>query len=541
MIAQIKRHFVSVGLISCFAILLWNTPVAAYPPPLFKAAGLYSEESGTYFWAFITGPSPTDVASFTVTGPSGSFDMQTSLSFRQLGLMYFHGEESILPNGSYTFLVTDSLGRSVSLTKDFVYDNNVPEVDPSTMRPQNGAYVETTTPTLSFDPVTGREVYYQVFVQDPYSQDVWFSGPNSRSTSVTIPEGLLQPNTTYQWDVRVWDRDPDGQNRTRTELRYFFTGTRGIPDLANRYVLSFPSADGNIGNWMGVANIEVAPWDIVFLRVTGPDSTVYDLTQTEARFDTPALRLKVTYTPAPITNGTYRFDFEDDEGNTASTTQSYTYKPVPGVSEESRDPADNAYFDTGRPTFSWAPVEGSDTYYYQLRIHDYGNRIKWYTSERGTETSVTIPEGVNLPRGSSFGWQVLVWDADTNNLNLSSIRSFTLSAAAPTVTTDPASSVSTTSATLNGKVNPNGASITYYFEYGPTTDYGSTTQVTSLVSGTVDVPVAADLTGLSQCAIYHYRIVATNYSGASYGEDTYFNTSGCTSHGGCFVATAISN
>ena len=535
---RIKKYLVAVGLLSCFALLTWSVALASYPAPVFKAVGVYAEGSGTTFWAFLTGPSPEDVASFTVTGPSGTFNLETLLSYRQLGILYFHREVSILGDGSYTFLVTDGLGRTASVTKEFAYDSTVPQIDPSTMSPKTGAYVGTTSPTLSFDPVTGSDVYYQVVIEDSYSRAIWYSSPHTQNTSYTVPQGLLQPNTPYLWEVRVWDKAADAQNRTVSIPRYFFTGTRGLPDITNNYILSFRSG-GNIGNWLGVANIGIANWDIDYLRVIGPDSTVYDLAEVEARFYTPVLYFETTYTSTPIPDGTYRFEIQDDEGNTATATQTYAYNPVPAVSEESRSPADNAYLDTNRPTFSWSPVEGAGTYYYQLRIHDYDQRIKWYTSEQSTETSVTIPEGVNLPSGSSYKWQVLVWDTSGNNLSLSSLRTFTVSASAPTVTTDPASSVTTTSATLNGTVNPNGASMTYYFEYGPTTDYGSSTPVQSLGSGASDVSVSAIITDLSNG---HYRIVGINYSGTSYGDDiTFWVTGGSGSSGGCFINSASWN
>lgn len=255
---RIKKNLVGVALFSCFALLTWSVALADYPAPVFKASGVYSEGSGTRFWAFITGPSPEDVASFTVTGPSGTFDLQTLLSYRQLGLLYFHAEESILEDGSYTFLVTDDLGRTASVVKGFTYNGTVPQIDSSTMSLENGAYVGTTSPTLSFDPVTGSNAYYQVFVEDATSAAVWYSSSHSQNTSFTVPQGLLQPNTLYWWVVvRVWDKATDAQNRTVSERRYFFTGTRGLPDITNNYVLSFP-LDGNIGNWLGVANIALA-------------------------------------------------------------------------------------------------------------------------------------------------------------------------------------------------------------------------------------------------------------------------------------------
>ena len=53
----------------------------------------------------------------------------------------------------------------------------------------------------------------------------------------------------------------------------------------------------------------------------------------------------------------------------------------------------------------------------------------------------------------------------------------------PTVATGAASSITTTSAQLNGSVNPNGSATTYYFEYGLTTAYGAATPVQNAGSG----------------------------------------------------------
>ncbi|GAJ01582.1 unnamed protein product, partial [marine sediment metagenome] len=68
----------------------------------------------------------------------------------------------------------------------------------------------------------------------------------------------------------------------------------------------------------------------------------------------------------------------------------------------------------------------------------------------------------------------------------------------------------------------NGASTTYYFEYGTT--YGSTTTETDAGSGTEEVSVSADLTGLSEGTTYHFRLVATNSAGTDYGDDATFTT-----------------
>jgi len=98
-----------------------------------------------------------------------------------------------------------------------------------------------------------------------------------------------------------------------------------------------------------------------------------------------------------------------------------------------------------------------------------------------------------------------------------------ISNAPPTVTTTSATSVTSTSATLNGTVNPNGEATTYYFEYGVDTSYGFTTSSSSAGSGTSPVTVTASIHSLISDTTYHYRLVATNSQGTSYGDDKTFN------------------
>ena len=63
-------------------------------------------------------------------------------------------------------------------------------------------------------------------------------------------------------------------------------------------------------------------------------------------------------------------------------------------------------------------------------------------------------------------------------------------------TTSAASSLSSTGATLNGKVDANGRATTYVFEYGTTTSYGTKTSSSSAGSGANAVNVSKAVTGL---------------------------------------------
>ena len=71
---------------------------------------------------------------------------------------------------------------------------------------------------------------------------------------------------------------------------------------------------------------------------------------------------------------------------------------------------------------------------------------------------------------------------------------------------------------LVGVVNPRGQETKYYFEWGPTDSYGTTTPLTSAGQGTSDIEVRAAPTGPSNGT--NFRIVAFNDAGPSYGANS---------------------
>ena len=96
----------------------------------------------------------------------------------------------------------------------------------------------------------------------------------------------------------------------------------------------------------------------------------------------------------------------------------------------------------------------------------------------------------------------------------------------PSVETNLASAPTQTSAVLNATVNPNGSEVSgCRFDYGSSESYGSSVPCGVLPgSGSVPVGVSALLAGLSPATSYHFRIVASNVGGTSYGADSTFET-----------------
>jgi len=109
----------------------------------------------------------------------------------------------------------------------------------------------------------------------------------------------------------------------------------------------------------------------------------------------------------------------------------------------------------------------------------------------------------------------------------------------PAVTTQPATDITATGATLNATVDGRGASATYHFDYGDGSSYGSSTKEQNVPSGTGAFAVSQSVSALSCETVYHYRVVGTNAGGQTAGADRSFITRPCpptvavTSSGDC--------
>ncbi|MBK8464723.1 MAG: hypothetical protein IPL32_02745 [Chloracidobacterium sp.] len=124
----------------------------------------------------------------------------------------------------------------------------------------------------------------------------------------------------------------------------------------------------------------------------------------------------------------------------------------------------------------------------------------------------------------------------TNNsigTSFGAVLSFTTLAAAPTVATNGASSLTGTAATLNGSANPNGDATTGWFRYstvspGTCNDtFGTRSPAaggTAVGSGTSSVAYSRGVTGLSAGTTYFFCAIAQNVVGTSFGSIQQFTT-----------------
>jgi len=94
----------------------------------------------------------------------------------------------------------------------------------------------------------------------------------------------------------------------------------------------------------------------------------------------------------------------------------------------------------------------------------------------------------------------------------------------PLVTTGDATEVTTSSAVLTGTVNPSRAATTYWFEYGLSTTYGSSTPDQELAAGDEAQAASTAVSGLPPGTPVQYRLVARNANGRTPGENRTFAT-----------------
>ena len=137
-----------------------------------------------------------------------------------------------------------------------------------------------------------------------------------------------------------------------------------------------------------------------------------------------------------------------------------------------------------------------------------------------TDVSLAIS---GLSAGETYHYRVVA--TNDNGVRRGPDRTFTAAGAVAGLSTEAATGIEATSATLNGSFTGEGEDTHYYFEYGTTASYGSTTSEEDAGAGVGTVPVSAQVSGLESNTEYHFRVVAINANGTTRGGDRVLATS----------------
>jgi sugar lactone lactonase YvrE len=218
-----------------------------------------------------------------------------------------------------------------------------------------------------------------------------------------------------------------------------------------------------------------------------------------------------------VTNGAGTSEGLIRSFNTVQYVQETTTKPVTGLTPDTVT-LNGEFVGTGEQVeyhFEWGPTTS------------YGNDapaapvdVGMVTGPTPVSTQLTAIEGsetyhyrlvATSPLGTSYG-------ADETFS--------TPVGAAPSVGGTAVSGVGTETATLEAEITPNRRATIYLFEYGTDPEYRSLTALSGPIPGAPNGPnpVSAAVEGLEPGTLYHYRAVATNFSGTTYGPDSTFRT-----------------
>jgi streptogramin lyase len=163
----------------------------------------------------------------------------------------------------------------------------------------------------------------------------------------------------------------------------------------------------------------------------------------------------------------------------------------------------------------------------------------WFTERAGDRIGRITPAGVvtqfsegiapgSEPSGITAGPEDSMWfTCQSGELGQVAIEQSVIEPPKPpTVVTGRPASVTYSSGTLRGTVDPNGSPVSdCHFEYGTSQNYGSSVPCTSMPGGgSATVSVSASLQSLREHTQYHVRLVAVSAGGTSYGGDVTFTT-----------------
>ena len=140
-----------------------------------------------------------------------------------------------------------------------------------------------------------------------------------------------------------------------------------------------------------------------------------------------------------------------------------------------------------------------------------------------TATLHNLSPTTNFPIGTSYHYRFVATNVHGAT---ASGGDETFNLAPPRIQGVSFSHVTATSADLEARVNPEGLSTTYHFEYGTTPDYGSASpegEITgTLKELSASFPLKLHIENLREGFTYHFRFLATNPIGSVTSEDNSF-------------------
>ena len=338
---------------------------------------------------------------------------------------------------------------------------------------------------------SGTTYYYRIVATSfgvRYPGEIYsftaYETPSAPTVTTTTPTNVGVTSATLNATI-----DPNLQSITKIEFVYSVNSNMSSATTVSVFDLN---EDGTISTTLttlaGASPTDVS-WDISGLNTT---TTYYYYVQ-------------VTYSGGTVSGLPTKKSFK-----TGTTSQYINFDAL----------VDKPFTDG---TFTRTPLATS------LKSSDNSSTGLSVTYVSETVDVCSVPSGGNTITFVSIGACVITATQDGDSTYAAAepvTRSFQITANAPTATTQAASSVAITTATLNGDFTAGGGSTSVTFTYGTDSALaaGTTTTTTANSPSSTDGSRTLALTGLTAATTYYFRISASNSTGSANGSILNFTT-----------------
>ncbi len=429
------------------------------------------------------------------------------------------GISGLSNNTTYHFRVVGQNGSGTSNGADMTFTTNALTPSAITGPATNVLYTSATLNGTANGNLAGATVTFEYGLTVAYGSSVTAT-PSSvpgDSTDYAVSADLtsLTPGTTYHFRAVVDNIFVSPQ----TGADMTFTTPIG-PDATTDAATSVGSTTATVN---GTVNAQNADATITFeYGIDTNYGQIVNATPNPVTGNTPTAVSAPLATLIPLT--TYHFRVVAQNANGTAYGADDTFTTLGQIPDATTGAATNVGESTATLNGTVHSQNDATTVTFQ-----YGTTTGYGTDIAATQSPLTAgssPVAVSLPitgltSGLTYHFRIMA--VNTTGTTYSGDMTFVAGLNPPTATTNAASSITDTNATLNGIVNANGSVTTIIFEYGVDTNYGKVaTADQSPLSTSTNTAVTAIITGLITNTTYHFRVTATNASGTVYGEDRTF-------------------
>src|ERR1039458_4515463 len=523
------------GLISSFTT---NAPAAQAPTVTTGAASAITTTSATL--GGTVNPNGANTTYIFLYGTNSSLSGASQTGTYGIGagtstLTAAANIASLSPNTLYYYQLraTNSVGTVSGLISSFT--TNAPAAQAPTVTTGAASAITTTSATLggTVNPNGANTTYIFLYgtnssLSGASQTGTYGIGAGTSTLTAAANIASLSPNTLYYYQLRA----TNSVGTVSGLISSFTTNAPAAqaPTVTTGAASAITTTSATLG---GTVNPNGANTTYIFLY--GTNSSLSGASQTGTYgigAGTSTLTAAANIASlSPNTLYYYQLRATNSVGTVSGLISSFTTNAPTAQAPTVTTGAASAITTTSATLGGTVNPNGANTTYIFL----YGTNISLsgasqtgtYGIGAGTSTLTAAANIASLSPNTLYYYQLRA----TNSVGTVSglISSFTTNAPAaqaPTVTTGAASAITTTSATLGGTVNPNGANTTYIFLYGTNSSLSGASQTGTygIGAGTSTLTAAANIASLSPNTLYYYQLRATNSVGTVSGLISSFTT-----------------